>query len=78
MPGSLFRLLRQVIWVEISKWIRNVAGLIAFFLFLFPDAFSLGLLIFESIEERLEHSRNFEHNTVKDSQSHDQKPPRWK
>jgi len=55
-----------------------VGGLIAFFFLLFLNTGALGFLIFESIEEGFEHSRNFKHNAVKDSQSHDQKPPRWK
>lgn len=55
------------------QWIRDVIGLIAFFLFLFPGARVPGFLIFESIEERLEHSRNFKHNAFKNSQLHDQK-----
>jgi hypothetical protein len=56
------------------QWIRDVVGLIAFFLFLFLDTGALGLLIFESIKKRFKCSRNFEDNAVKDSQSHDQKP----
>jgi hypothetical protein len=53
-----------------------VVGLIAFFLFLFLDTGALGFLIFESIEKGLEHTRNFEHNSVKDSQSHNQNRPK--